>query len=181
MWKPSKLDGRQRGTKKRATSHKNSSLHNTPIVATLGRNLSKYSVAAKCQESKFGPEKILKARSVAAGLHRVNSSLSFKSSVVQQGLQRSATEIGHNIGLAEVHYKIWSETHSRRIMNICRHVRCATSRRRPPKLASDLMNFVKGEIAVPVNVDKLEAEPGSNAFYEHTEMNSVAFDETSRG
>ena len=41
------------------------------------------------------------------------------------------------------------------------------------------MDLVMGEIAVPVNVYKLEAEPGSNAFDEHTETNSVAFDETS--
>ena len=31
----------------------------------------------------------------------------------------------------------------------------------------------------PVNVDKLDSEPGSNAFDEHTETNSVGFDETS--
>ena len=149
-----------------------------PIVATNGRNLFKYSDAAKCQESKLEPEKILKARSVVAGLHRMNSSLSFKSSLVKQGLQRIAKEIGPDNGLGEVHYKIWSDTYCRRIMNICRHVRCATSRPKPPKWASDLMDFVKGEIAVPVTVGTLEAEPGSNTFDEHTET-TVAFDETS--
>ena len=54
-----------------------------PMVATLGRNLFKYLDAAKCQESKLEPGKILKARSVGAGLHRMNSLFSFKSSVVQ--------------------------------------------------------------------------------------------------
>ena len=108
----------------------------------------------------------------------MNGSPSFNRSEVQQGLQRIAKEIGPDIGLGEVHHKFRSETYNRRIMKICRHVRCATSRRKPPKWASDLMDFVKGEIAVPVNVE-LEAEPGSNAFDEHTETNSVAFDETS--
>ena len=40
------------------------------------------------------------------------------------------------------------------------------------------MDFVKGEIVVPVTVGTLEAEPGSNTFDEHTET-TVAFDETS--
>ena len=79
-----------------------------PIVATLGRHLFKHSDAAKCQESKLEP----------AGLHKMNSSLSFTSSVVKHGFQRIAKEIGSNMGLGDVHYKIWSKTCSRRIMNI---------------------------------------------------------------
>ena len=98
--------------------------------------------------------------SVVAGLHRMNSSLSFWCSKGSNALPKKSAPT-----LDSVMYttKFGPKPNSRRIMNICRHVRCATSRRQPPKWASDLMNFVKGEIPVPVNVE-LEAEPGSNAL-----------------
>ena len=49
----------------------------------------------------------------------MTSLLSFNGGVVKQGLQRIAKEIGPDIGLDEVHRKIWAETYSRRIVNIC--------------------------------------------------------------
>ena len=100
----------------------------------------------------------------------MNSSLSFKSSVVQHGLQRIAKKIGPDIGLGEVHYKIcYGNLQSSDHAHLPTRPLCDQPTE-AAKVASDLMDLVKGEIAVPVNVEL--RFPRSNAPPSSTRTNA---------